>query len=68
MIVAETSYEITEPTIDSQILRLKDAGADVLFSATTPKQAAQAIKKVARNRLEAAAYHRHQRAPRSARC
>ena len=47
MIVAETSYEITEPTIDSQILRLKDAGADVLFSATTPKQAAQAIKKVA---------------------
>jgi len=46
MIVAETSYEITEPTIDSQILRLKDAGADVLFSATTPKQAAQAIKKV----------------------
>ncbi|QAU46550.1 ABC transporter substrate-binding protein [Bradyrhizobium guangzhouense] len=47
MVVAETSYEITEPTIDSQILRLKDAGADVLFSATTPKQAAQAIKKVA---------------------
>src|SRR6476659_9007094 len=47
MIVAETSYEITEPTIDSQILRLKDAGADTLFSATTPKQAAQAIKKVA---------------------
>ncbi len=47
MVVAETSYEITEPTIDSQILRLRDAGADVLFSATTPKQAAQAIKKVA---------------------
>jgi branched-chain amino acid transport system substrate-binding protein len=45
MIVAETSYEITEPTIDSQILRLKDAGVDLLFSATTPKQAAQAIKK-----------------------
>ena len=38
MVVAETSYEITEPTIDSQILRLRDAGADVLFSATTPKQ------------------------------
>ncbi len=47
MVVAETSYEITEPTIDSQILRLKDAGADVLFSATTPKQAAQGIKKTA---------------------
>jgi ABC-type branched-subunit amino acid transport system substrate-binding protein len=47
MIVAETSYEITEPTIDSHILRLKDAGADLLFSASTPKQAAQAIKKTA---------------------
>ncbi len=47
MIVAETSYEITEPTIDSQILKLKDAGADLLFSASTPKQAAQAIRKVA---------------------
>ncbi|MGC2782071.1 MAG: ABC transporter substrate-binding protein [Bradyrhizobium sp.] len=47
MIVAETSYEITEPTIDSQILKLKDAGIDLLFSASTPKQAAQAIKKIA---------------------
>jgi ABC-type branched-subunit amino acid transport system substrate-binding protein len=47
MIVAESSYEITEPTIDSHILKLKDAGADLLFSAATPKQAAQAIKKVA---------------------
>ncbi|MGJ4943452.1 ABC transporter substrate-binding protein [Bradyrhizobium sp. HKCCYLS1011] len=47
MIVAESSYEITEPTIDSQILKLKDAGADLLFSASTPKQAAQAIRKVA---------------------
>ncbi|WP_316234290.1 ABC transporter substrate-binding protein [Bradyrhizobium sp. SZCCHNR1098] len=47
MIVAESSYEITEPTIDSHILKLKDAGADLLFSASTPKQAAQAIKKVA---------------------
>jgi ABC-type branched-subunit amino acid transport system substrate-binding protein len=45
MIVAEASYEITNPTIDSQIVRLKDAGADLLFSASTPKQAAQAIKK-----------------------
>ncbi|WP_338319736.1 ABC transporter substrate-binding protein, partial [Bradyrhizobium ottawaense] len=47
MIVAETAYEITEQTIDSQILRLKEAGADVLFSATTTKQAAKVIKKVA---------------------
>lgn len=45
MVVAEASYELTDPTIDSQILKLKDAGADLLFSATTPKQAAQAIKK-----------------------
>jgi branched-chain amino acid transport system substrate-binding protein len=45
MIVAEASYEVAEPTIDSKILKLKDAGADLLFSASTPKQAAQAIKK-----------------------
>jgi branched-chain amino acid transport system substrate-binding protein len=47
MIVAEVSYEVSDPTIDSQILKLKDAGADLLFSASTPKQAAQAIKKTA---------------------
>ena len=46
MIVAEASYEVSDPTIDSQILRIKDAGADLFFSATTPKQAAQAIKKI----------------------
>jgi branched-chain amino acid transport system substrate-binding protein len=45
MIVGEASYEVSDPTIDSQILKLKDAGADLLFSASTPKQAAQAIKK-----------------------
>src|ERR1700741_377864 len=45
MIVAEASYEPTDPTIDSQILKIKDAGADLFFSASTPKQAAQAIKK-----------------------
>jgi branched-chain amino acid transport system substrate-binding protein len=45
MIVAEASYEVSDPTIDSQILRIKDAGADLFFSATTPKFAAQAIKK-----------------------
>jgi branched-chain amino acid transport system substrate-binding protein len=46
MIVAETSYEVSDPTIDSQIIKLKDAGADLFFSASTPKQAAQAIKKI----------------------
>src|SRR6476469_646537 len=47
MIVTETSYEVSDPTVDSQILKIKDAGADLFFSATTPKQAAQAIKKIA---------------------
>ncbi len=47
MIVAEASYEVTDPTIDLQVLKIKDAGADLFFSATTPKQAAQAIKKIA---------------------
>ncbi len=47
MIVAETSYELTDPTVDSQILKIKDAGADLFFSASTPRQAAQAIKKIA---------------------
>jgi len=47
MVVAESSYELSEPTIDSQILKIKDSGADLLFSAATPKQAAQAIKKIA---------------------
>ncbi|HWV97192.1 MAG TPA: ABC transporter substrate-binding protein [Xanthobacteraceae bacterium] len=47
MIVAEASYELTDPTIDSQIVKLKAAGADLLYDASTPKFAAQAIKKVA---------------------
>src|ERR1700750_2676154 len=46
MIVAEASYEVSDPTVDSQILKIKDAGADLFFSASTPKQAAQAIKKI----------------------
>src|SRR6201746_2066758 len=47
MIVAESSYEVSDPTIDSQILKIKDSGADLFYRATTPKQAAQAIKKIA---------------------
>jgi ABC-type branched-subunit amino acid transport system substrate-binding protein len=46
MIVNESSYEVSDPTVDSQILKIKDAGADLFFSASTPKQAAQAIKKI----------------------
>jgi branched-chain amino acid transport system substrate-binding protein len=47
MIVAEATYEVTDPTVDSQVLKLKASGADVLFNGGTPKFAAQAIKKVA---------------------
>src|SRR3979411_1282523 len=47
MVVAEASYEVSDPTIDSQILKLQSAGADLFFSASTPKQAAQTIKKIA---------------------
>ena len=46
MIVAEEGYETTQPTIDSEIVKLKSTGADVFFNVTTPKFAAQAIKKV----------------------
>jgi branched-chain amino acid transport system substrate-binding protein len=47
MIVAEESYEITEPSIDGHIVKLKASGADIFISITTPKFAAQAIKKLA---------------------
>ncbi|MEA2917661.1 MAG: branched-chain amino acid transport system substrate-binding protein, partial [Bradyrhizobium sp.] len=47
MIIAEESFETTEPTIDSHIVKLKSTGADVFVDIATPKFAAQAIKKVA---------------------
>ena len=47
MIVSKLTYEVTDPTIDSQLLSLKAAGADTFFNITTPKFAAQAIKKMA---------------------
>jgi ABC-type branched-subunit amino acid transport system substrate-binding protein len=47
MIVMEESYETSEPTIDNHIVKLKSTGADVFMNITTPKFAAQAIKKVA---------------------
>ena len=47
LIVAEESYETTEPSIDSHIVKLKGTGADVLVNITTPKFAAQTIKKMA---------------------
>src|SRR6202035_4807114 len=45
MIVSEVSYEVTDPTVDSQIVTLKGSGADTFFNITTPKFAAQAIRK-----------------------
>jgi len=45
MIVSKISYEFTDPTIDSQMVTLKASGADTFFNITTPKFAAQAIKK-----------------------
>jgi branched-chain amino acid transport system substrate-binding protein len=45
MIVMEESYEVSEPTIDSHIVKLRATGADVFVNITTPKFAAQAIKK-----------------------
>jgi branched-chain amino acid transport system substrate-binding protein len=45
MIVAEVSYETSDPTVDSQIVTLKSSGADTLLIFATPKFAAQAIRK-----------------------
>ena len=45
MIVSKLSYEVTDPTVDSQLLSLKASGADTFFNVTTPKFAAMAIKK-----------------------
>ena len=47
LIIAEESYETTEPSIDSHIVKLKGSGADVFVNITTPKFAAQTIKKMA---------------------
>jgi branched-chain amino acid transport system substrate-binding protein len=46
-IIAEMPYEVSDPTVDSQIITLKASGADVFFDVTTPKFAAQAIRKAA---------------------
>jgi len=45
LIVLKQSYEVTDPTIDSQIVNLKNSGANVFFNITIPKFAVQAIKK-----------------------
>jgi branched-chain amino acid transport system substrate-binding protein len=45
MIVKEVSYEVTDPTVDSQMAQLQASGADTFFNITTPKFGAQAIRK-----------------------
>ncbi|WP_290770741.1 ABC transporter substrate-binding protein [Hoeflea sp.] len=45
MVIAEASYEVAEPVVDSQVVKLKASGADVFISFSTPKFAAQGIKK-----------------------
>jgi branched-chain amino acid transport system substrate-binding protein len=47
MIVAELPYDPSEPTVDSQVVTLKTVGADIFFNETSPKFAAQAIRKAA---------------------
>ena len=47
LIVKELAYEVSEPTVDSEVITLKASGANVLFSAVTAKAAAQTIKKAA---------------------
>jgi len=47
LVVKTATYEVTDPTVDSQIVTLQSSGADTFFNITTPKFAAQAIRKVA---------------------
>ena len=47
MVVSKLTYEVTDPTVDSQLLSLKASGADAFFNITTPKFAAMVIKKSA---------------------
>src|SRR5690606_10142239 len=46
MIVIEATYEVSDPTVDSQIVNFKNSGATVLISLSTPKFAAQTIRKI----------------------
>ncbi len=45
LIVMEQTYEVTDPTVDSQVVNLKNSGANVFLNLTTPKFASQAIRK-----------------------
>jgi hypothetical protein len=58
MIVADASYEVTDPTPDSRSSRLQNSSADIFISWATPKAAAQALKKGRGARLEVYLLHR----------
>jgi branched-chain amino acid transport system substrate-binding protein len=46
-VIAEVAFEVTDPTVDSQVVTLKNSGADVIFLAAPPKAAVQAIRRMA---------------------
>jgi branched-chain amino acid transport system substrate-binding protein len=46
-VVKHVTFEVTDPTVDSQVIQMKDSGANVFFNIATPKAAAQAIRKAA---------------------
>jgi branched-chain amino acid transport system substrate-binding protein len=47
LIVKHVTYEVTDPTVDSQVIQLKDSGANVFMNITAPKASAQSIRKAA---------------------
>ncbi|MCB1544692.1 MAG: ABC transporter substrate-binding protein, partial [Rhodoblastus sp.] len=47
MVISEAPYELSDPTVDAQMVKLKASGADLFYNITTPKFGAQAIKKAA---------------------
>jgi branched-chain amino acid transport system substrate-binding protein len=56
LIAKLATYEVTDPTVESQIIQLKDTGANVFFNIATPKFAAQAIRKAAEINWKPAQY------------
>ena len=61
MVVAEASYEVSDPTVDSQILKIKDAGADLFFCCLDAQAGGADDQEAPRARLAPGAYPRHQR-------
>jgi branched-chain amino acid transport system substrate-binding protein len=46
LVVSSVSYEVTDPTVDSQVIQIKSSGANIVFIETAPKAASQAIRKI----------------------